>query len=203
VRSFISSKTHFENAPPGVRPHVQLQELVVVRRVGEREAAPLAFLQQDVDVLPGEELQALAGRKLEVEDGDLVGHLLDALDAARHRADGEVLGARELAHLEHDVAHRPRAARERLARGLSRPDAAPAPGIRRRRARPARSMPLHAPQAPLRQPYGRPMFWRSAASRRVSPGATLNVWPLGSSRTVRADAGVSANVNGCGGTPRR
>src|SRR6185503_2816648 len=39
---------------------VQLQELVVVRRVREREAAPLAVLHEDVEVLAGEELQALA-----------------------------------------------------------------------------------------------------------------------------------------------
>jgi len=43
---------------------VQLEQRVVVRRVGEREAAPPAVLEQDVDVLPGEVLQAVAGGSL-------------------------------------------------------------------------------------------------------------------------------------------
>src|SRR5205807_4437517 len=49
--------------PAGRLAHVQLQELVVVRRVRHREAAALAVLEEDVDVLAGEELQALARRK--------------------------------------------------------------------------------------------------------------------------------------------
>ena len=95
--------------------HVQLQELVVVRRVGHGEAAPLAVLHQDVDVLAREELQPLAGGKLERDDRDVVGGLLHLLHAAGQRADREVLRAGELAHLEDDVGERPRAAGERLA----------------------------------------------------------------------------------------
>ncbi len=40
---------------------VQLEQLVLVRRVGQREGAPLAVGKQKLDVLAGEELQALVG----------------------------------------------------------------------------------------------------------------------------------------------
>jgi hypothetical protein len=53
---------------PGYVADMQLQKGVVVRRVGQRESSPLAFLEQDVHVLPGEKLQALAGRQLEFDD---------------------------------------------------------------------------------------------------------------------------------------
>jgi hypothetical protein len=43
---------------------VQLQKGVVVRRVGQREAALLAVLEQDVDVLPGQNCRrSLAGSR--------------------------------------------------------------------------------------------------------------------------------------------
>jgi hypothetical protein len=94
---------------------VKLQELVVVGCIRHREAAPLAVLHEDVEVLAGEELQALARGQLEVEDRHVVGGTLHLLHARRHRPDRKVLRARELAHLEHDVGERLRAARERLA----------------------------------------------------------------------------------------
>src|SRR4051812_31747493 len=40
---------------------VQFEELVVVRRRGKREAAPLAVLQQEIDVLAGQILQPFVG----------------------------------------------------------------------------------------------------------------------------------------------
>ncbi len=89
-----------------------------MRRVGHREAAPLAVLHEDVDVLAGEELQALAGGQLEVEHRHVFRRFLHLLHAGGKGADGEVLRARELAHLEDNVGHGPRAAGERLARRL-------------------------------------------------------------------------------------
>ena len=162
--------------------HVQLEELVVVRRVGHREAAPLAVLQQDVDVLPGEELQPLAGRKLQVEDGDILGGPFNLFHARGHRADREVLRAGELAHLEDDVGERMRAAGERLARGLLvvvQRALLVLAVLELARAQHALAGAARAVAASV----GQPDPWRSAASRMVSPGATGKVWPLGSRRT--------------------
>src|SRR5437660_8745505 len=44
---------------------VQLEQLVGMRRRGERKTAALAVLQQQVDVLAGEKLQSLVGGQLE------------------------------------------------------------------------------------------------------------------------------------------
>ena len=63
-------------------PDVQLEQRVVVRRGGEREAAAMPVLQQEVDVLPGEVLQPLVRRKLELHDRDVGRRLVDRLDAA-------------------------------------------------------------------------------------------------------------------------
>ena len=46
-------------------PDMQLQEAVVMRRVGQAKAAALAILEHDVDVLPGKELQTLTGGQFE------------------------------------------------------------------------------------------------------------------------------------------
>ena len=59
--------------PPGHVADVQLEQRVVVRRRREREAAPPAVLQQEVDVLAGEELQPLVGGQLELDDRDVGG----------------------------------------------------------------------------------------------------------------------------------
>ena len=67
---------------------------------------------------PGEELEPLTRRQLEEEDRDILGRPLDLFDPTGERADRQVLCARELAHLEHDVGERARAAGERLS-GLS------------------------------------------------------------------------------------
>src|SRR5438132_6861874 len=56
---------------------------------------------------------------------------------------------------------------------------------------PERRIPLHAPHAPLRHPYGRPMPCRSAASSTVSPAATSKAWPLGWRRTWWPESGDS------------
>src|SRR5262245_45792436 len=50
----------------GDAPHKELDQLVVVRRIAHREAAPRAVLEQKLDVLPGEELQSLVRRQLEM-----------------------------------------------------------------------------------------------------------------------------------------
>ena len=47
------------------------EQRVVVRRIGEREAAPAAVLEQDIDVLSGEKLQAFAGGQLQPDDHDV------------------------------------------------------------------------------------------------------------------------------------
>jgi nucleoside-diphosphate-sugar epimerase len=94
---------------------VQLQELVVVRRVGHREAAPRPVLQQELDVLPREELQPLGGRQLQVQHHYVVGEALEALHPHRQRLHLDVLRRADGARLDDDVTERLRLAEERLA----------------------------------------------------------------------------------------
>ena len=96
-------------------PDVQLEQLVGVRRRREREAAPVAVLQQEVDVLAGEVLQPLVRRQLELDDRDVGRRLVDRLDAARQPLDLDVARAADLAHLDDEIG--PAAARRRTARG--------------------------------------------------------------------------------------
>src|SRR5258706_2696630 len=103
---------------PGRPAHMKLEKSIIVRGVGEREAAALALLEEDVDVFAGEELQALACRKLEIENRHVLRRLFDPLDAERHRANREIFCTAQLAHFENDVGKGIRAARERLARRL-------------------------------------------------------------------------------------
>ena len=77
--------------PAGDVAHVQLDQLVVVRRIGHREAAPRAVLEQELDVLAGEELQALVGRQLQVQHHHVVGEPLQLLHAAGQRLHLDVL----------------------------------------------------------------------------------------------------------------
>ena len=97
---------------------VQLEQLVVVRRRGQRKAAALAVLQQEVDVLPREILQALVGRQLDPDDRDVGRDLLDRLDAAWQALDLDVAGAPHFAHFDDEVGLRRGAAEERQARAL-------------------------------------------------------------------------------------
>src|SRR5450759_5325358 len=44
---------------------VELQKLIVMRCIGQRKAARLLILEQNIDVLSGQELQAFIGGQLE------------------------------------------------------------------------------------------------------------------------------------------
>ena len=87
-------------------PDVQLEQRVVLRRVGERKAAPASVLEQEVDVLPGEVLQPLVRRKLERNDGDIGRGLVDLFDAAGQLPDLDVAGAANFAHFDHEIGQR-------------------------------------------------------------------------------------------------
>ena len=101
--------------PAGDKANVQLEQRVVVRRRGEREAAAAAVLQQQVDVLAGQKLQALVRRQLDLHDGDVRRRLVDRLDAAGQLADLDVAAPAHFPDLEHEVGQRLRAAEERQA----------------------------------------------------------------------------------------
>ena len=85
---------------------VQLQEFVVVRRIGERKAAPLAVLEQDVDVLPGKELQALVGRQLQMQYHHVMGDFFHFLHAAGHGFDRDITRGPHFPALDHHVGER-------------------------------------------------------------------------------------------------
>jgi hypothetical protein len=96
-------------------PHVQLDELVVVRRIAHGEAPPRAVLEEELEVLAGEELQPLRGRQLQVNHHDVVGNALHALNAAGQCLHLDVSGGTDGARLDDQVAARLRLAEKRLA----------------------------------------------------------------------------------------
>ena len=83
--------------------NMELQEAVIMWRVGDGKRATLAVLQQELDVLPGEKLQALVGRQLEVQHDDVISHALDPLHAAGHDLDRNVLGCADFTAFQHQV----------------------------------------------------------------------------------------------------
>ena len=60
------------------------EQRIVFGRGSERKAAPPAVVEQEVDVLPGEILQALVRRQLERHDRNIGRDLVDLLDPAPH-----------------------------------------------------------------------------------------------------------------------
>jgi len=82
-------------------------------RVGEGVGAACAVLEQDVDVLAGEELQALAGGQLQVEHRDIFRRGFDFFHPARHGLDRDVLRAAGFARFDDDVRLRLGAAEQR------------------------------------------------------------------------------------------
>ena len=71
---------------------VQLQKSVGLGRIGQRETALFAILEQDVDVLAGHELQAFIGRQAKVHLDDVRRQFLQLLDARGQRLDWNVAG---------------------------------------------------------------------------------------------------------------
>src|SRR6266511_2292794 len=59
--------------------HMQFEQRVVFGRGSKRKAPPPAVLEQEVDVLPGEILQALVRRQLERHNRDVGRDLVDLL----------------------------------------------------------------------------------------------------------------------------
>ena len=82
---------------------VQLEEGIVMRRVGQREAAPPAVLEQDVDILPGEELQAFGGGQAEVHFDDVRRQAFELLDPRRQGLDRDVGARGQLLAFERQV----------------------------------------------------------------------------------------------------
>src|SRR5262249_39250520 len=81
---------------------VQLEQRIVFGRSRQRETAPTAVLEQQIDVLAGEILQPLVRRKLERDDRNVLRDLLDLLDTARQLADLDVACAAHFAHFDRE-----------------------------------------------------------------------------------------------------
>jgi hypothetical protein len=92
-----------------------------VRRVGDGKAAAAAVLEQDVDVLAGEELQALAGRQLELEAHHVGRQRVMLLHAAGQLLHRDVAQAPTSRTFDHEVRQRPRAAEQGIAPGQALP----------------------------------------------------------------------------------
>ena len=88
--------------------HVELErgDAFGPRRIGDRVAAPLSVLQQEVDVLAGKEAEVLVHRQAQIEDRDVRRRTLDFLDPAGNLARPDARHARELVHLDDDIGER-------------------------------------------------------------------------------------------------
>ena len=95
--------------------HVDLQQAVVMRRSGHGIAAPLAVLEQELDILPGQVVQALVCRELEGNHRHVRCGLFDGLHAAGQNLDLLVLDRADLAAFDDDVAQRAGNAEQRQA----------------------------------------------------------------------------------------
>jgi hypothetical protein len=91
---------------------VQLQQAVVVRRIGERERPSLAVLEQDVDVLAGEKLQTLAARQSQFNDHHVRSRAQEPVYARRQGTDRYVGERADFPALDAEVGSRRGAAEE-------------------------------------------------------------------------------------------
>src|SRR5574343_740455 len=97
---------------------MQLQQRIVVRRIGQRETALLAVLEQDVDILAGEELQAFAGRQAQVQLDDVRRQAFQFFDARGQGFDRDLRARGDLLALNDQVGLRLGAAIKRQAGGF-------------------------------------------------------------------------------------
>ena len=108
----------FGEEAAGHVPDVQLQQVVLVGRVGQREAALAAILEQDVDVLAGQELQVFGGRQAQVHVDHIGRQLLHPLDAGGQGLDRDVVRRAQLLAFDDQVGTGVGAAVERQTGGL-------------------------------------------------------------------------------------
>jgi hypothetical protein len=106
------------NKPARYVADMQLQQRVVMRRVGQRETALLAVLEQNIDVLPGEELQALVGRQSQMHVDHIRCQTLHFLDARRQGFDRNIGRSADLLAFQLEIRLRLGAAKEREAFSL-------------------------------------------------------------------------------------
>ena len=98
--------------------HVQFDIFVVMRRISHRIGAALAVLHEDVDVLPGEKLDAFVCRQLQLQDDDVGRDPAHFLHPAGQFADVELADAADLARFDDQVRQRPGLAEQRRPRFL-------------------------------------------------------------------------------------
>ena len=76
--------------------HMQLQRCRIMRRVGDGEATALAVLEQNVDVLPGMELEHFSRGQTQGDDCDIAGRLFQCFDTTGQGLDRDI---RRAAHI--------------------------------------------------------------------------------------------------------
>ena len=84
---------------------MQLQHRVVMRCIGEREAAAQAAFGENVDVLPCKKLQSFAGRQPQVNPRHVGCKTFEFLHAARQRAYLNIFDRADFAALNHHIGH--------------------------------------------------------------------------------------------------
>ena len=95
--------------------NVQLDQVVVMWRIGDRECAALAVLEQEFDVLAGQKLQPLGLRQLQFQFHDVVRQQFHRFDAAGQGLDFHVTTGADFTHHDAEVAFGTGLAEHRLA----------------------------------------------------------------------------------------
>ena len=113
-RWFRHAKNAVGEQPAGCVSNVQLDERIIMRRVGHGETAPLAVFQQKFDVLPRLKLQPIVCGQLEAHDGDVIDHAIKMLNAAWQRLHNDVAGFAHITRFNGDVPHGTRHAKQRF-----------------------------------------------------------------------------------------
>ena len=95
--------------------HVQLEQPAIMRRIRQREAAPAARREHDVDVLAGQPLERLDRGQAQPQAHDVRCEQAHALYPRRQALDLHVRDVLDLASLDRYRAERPRLAQQHLA----------------------------------------------------------------------------------------
>src|SRR6185295_3303436 len=101
--------------PAGDVPDMQVEQRVVLGRGRDRETAPATVLEQKIDVLAGQVLQTVVRGKLQGDDRDVGGDLVDLFDPAGQLADPDVAGLSHFAYFDDEVGLRPGDTKQRIA----------------------------------------------------------------------------------------
>ena len=90
-------------AAAGYMPDMQLNEFIIMWRIGHGETAAGAIAQQEIQILTGQKLQPLGGRQLQSQHDDIVGQAFQLMHPRRQCFHLNVTGLAHLACFDHHI----------------------------------------------------------------------------------------------------